>query len=612
MFVSESGSNVVPVAPRGEHIVQFYEREEFLHEAVADFLAGGIVAGEPVVVIATEAHRHAFRQRLETKGIDVGPLSDSGRLVLLDARETLSSFCVDGDPDCELFRSRIGGLIEKKRSETGAVRVRAYGEMVDLLWKDGKQRQAIHLEEMWNDLGRLHQFTLLCAYVMGNFFKEADGASFDEICGIHTRVVPSESYQDGDPHRHLHDVSLLQQRALSLENEIAHRKELENALRDALAEGRRIETELRNVQHELVDFLENAAEALHWVGPDGTILWANRAELEMLGYSKEEYVGRNIAEFHVDAQVISAILDRLCRNETIREYESRLRCKDGAIRHVVIQSNVYMRDGKFVHTRCFTRDITKRKQLEEELRRQNEELTRALRFSEMFVGILGHDLRNPLSAIMTGAGLLARRADSDKIAKPAVRILRTAERMGRMIDQILDFTRIRLGRGLPLQRRNIDLAQVCRLVTDESENTDGKQPVKLEQIGDALGTWDGDRLSQLVSNLLANAVAHGTKDAPVTIRLDGTDEKQLTLEVHNHGVIPPDVLPVLFDAFRSTNHKQERSSGLGLGLFITQQIVLAHGGTIAVTSTAEDGTRFVVRLPRSAPLGATSFDGGKH
>jgi signal transduction histidine kinase len=308
--------------------------------------------------------------------------------------------------------------------------------------------------------------------------------------------------------------------------------------------------------------------------------------------------------------VISDILERLSRNETIREYESRLRRKDGSIRHVVIHSNVYFRDGKFVHTRCFTRDITERKRLEEELRRHNEELTRAVRFSEMFVGILGHDLRNPLSAIMTGAGLLARRADSDKITKPALRILKTAERMGRMIDQILDFTRIRLGHGLPLQRRHIDLAEVCRLVIDESENADGNQPVGFEEMGDAIGTWDGDRLSQLVSNLLANAVAHGTKDAPVTIRLDGTDEHQLTLEVHNAGVIPADVLPVLFDAFRSTHHKHERSSGLGLGLFITRQIVLAHGGTIAVTSTLEGGTRFVVRLPRNAPLGPTSFDGG--
>ena len=255
------------------------------------------------------------------------------------------------------------------------------------------------------------------------------------------------------------------------------------------------------------------------------------------------------------------------------------------------------------------RDVSERKRLEDELRRQNEELTRALRVSEMFVGILGHDLRNPLSAIMTGASLLARRADSDKIAKPALRILKTAQRMGRMIDQILDFTHIRLGHGLPLQRRHIDLAEVCRLVIDESENADGNPPVRLEEIGDPIGTWDGDRLSQLVSNLLANALAHGTKDAPVIIRLDGSSDQELKLEVHNAGVIPPDVLPVIFDPFRSANRKQERSSGLGLGLFITQQIVLAHGGSVAVSSTPEDGTRFVVRLPRNAPLGATQFDG---
>jgi PAS domain S-box-containing protein len=545
------------------------------------------------------------------RGTDVKSAIDSGRLTLLDAAETLSSFCVDGSPDWDRFRTKIGGLIEQKRVETGGARVRAYGEMVDLLWKDGRQRQAINLEEMWNDLGRLHQFTLLCAYVMGNFFKEADGAHFEEICKIHTHVVPTERYANGDgADDRLREVTFLQQRALALENEVAQRKELEKALRETLAERRRVEAELRYSQQELVDFFENAAEGLHWVGPDGTILWANRAELEMLGYSKEEYVGRNIAEFHVDEDVISDILGRLCRGETIQEYESRLRCKDGSIRHVVIHSNVYFRDGKFVHTRCFTRDVTERKRLEQELRHQNEELSRALHMSEMFVGILGHDLRNPLSAIMTGAGLLARRADSDKIAKPAHRILNTAERMGRMIDQILDFSRIRLGGGLPLQRRHIDLAEVCRLVIDETQSSEGDHPVRLEEVGDAIGVWDGDRLSQMVSNLLDNALAHGSTGAPVAIRVDGSGAEELTLEIHNAGVIAPEILPVLFDAFRSAKKKQERSSGLGLGLFITKQIVLAHGGAIEVTSTAEDGTRFVIRLPRSAPIGARSFDGG--
>jgi PAS domain S-box-containing protein len=115
----------------------------------------------------------------------------------------------------------------------------------------------------------------------------------------------------------------------------------------------------------LADFVEHAVVGLHWVGPDGCILWANRAEMEMLGYSPEEYIGHHIAEFHVDADVIADLLARLMRNEELHDYEARLRCKDGSIRHVLISSNVRWDGDQFVHTRCFTRDVTDRALMEE-------------------------------------------------------------------------------------------------------------------------------------------------------------------------------------------------------------------------------------------------------
>lgn len=125
---------------------------------------------------------------------------------------------------------------------------------------------------------------------------------------------------------------------------------------------------LRRSEQVLSDFFENAAIGLHWVGPDGTILRVNKAELEMLGYSREEYLGRNIAEFHVDSPVITNILTSLSAGEQLRDHEARLRCKDGSIRHVLVDSNVLWENGKFIHTRCFTRDITQRKHLEQSLR----------------------------------------------------------------------------------------------------------------------------------------------------------------------------------------------------------------------------------------------------
>ena len=140
-----------------------------------------------------------------------------------------------------------------------------------------------------------------------------------------------------------------------------------------ITERKRAEQQLAESQRELKDFVDNATVGLHWVGPDGTILWANRAELELLGYSAEEYVGRNIAEFHTDPTAINDILSRLCGGEQVDAYEAALRHKDGSIRHVSVSSSVYWRDGQFIHTRGFSRDITGQKQFEEALRSSEAE-----------------------------------------------------------------------------------------------------------------------------------------------------------------------------------------------------------------------------------------------
>jgi PAS domain S-box-containing protein len=136
--------------------------------------------------------------------------------------------------------------------------------------------------------------------------------------------------------------------------------------------------ELRRRERELADFIENASVGLHWVGADGTILWANQAELDLLGYTREEYIGRAITEFHADQDVINDILRRLTNKETLHDYEARLKCKDGSVRYVLINSNVMWEEDRFVHTRCFTRDITERKRAEEELLKSRSQLEELL------------------------------------------------------------------------------------------------------------------------------------------------------------------------------------------------------------------------------------------
>ncbi|MFB2970969.1 PAS domain S-box protein [Aerosakkonema sp. BLCC-F183] len=155
----------------------------------------------------------------------------------------------------------------------------------------------------------------------------------------------------------------------ALSRQVVSQLELRHHLADLACttiECKRLQAELSHREKLLTDFLENAAISLHWVGPDGKIQWANKAELDLLGYTPQEYIGQHIANFHTDKEVIDDILSRLAANQTLHNYEAKLRCKDGSIKHVLIDSNVCWSNGEFVHTRCFTRDITARKQAESE------------------------------------------------------------------------------------------------------------------------------------------------------------------------------------------------------------------------------------------------------
>ena len=204
--------------------------------------------------------------------------------------------------------------------------------------------------------------------------------------------------------------------------------------------------------------------------------------------------------------------------------------------------------------------------------------------------------------MLTTAQLALRRADGDREARPMQRIVASGERMLRLIEQLLDFTRIRVGGGIALQPIAVDLKALCRSVLNEVEASHRDWSLRLHASGDLQGTWDADRLTQVVTNLANNAVEHGARDGGLLVELDGTDPLYVAFKVHNQGSIPLECQARIFDAFRGTQKQRERSAGLGLGLFITQQIVLAHGGQIDVESSESAGTTFRVRLPRNAPV----------
>jgi signal transduction histidine kinase len=236
---------------------------------------------------------------------------------------------------------------------------------------------------------------------------------------------------------------------------------------------------------------------------------------------------------------------------------------------------------------------------EQERERLIEDLKRTVRLNELFVGVLGHDLRNPLTSISMTASLLLAQDESENASMCAKRILLSSERMSNMIHQLLDFTRIRLDAGLRLNRKETDLGDLTHTIIAEFEGEAGQSQIRCECVGDLRGTWDLDRLAQVLSNLIGNAQKHGKPDAPIQVHLDGRSKDGVTLNVHNQGTIPAELLPVIFEPLRGNHSEKAPSNGLGLGLFIAEQIVVGHGGSIDVESNEANGTIFRVRLPRT-------------
>ncbi|MGE0871913.1 MAG: GAF domain-containing protein, partial [Kofleriaceae bacterium] len=209
-----------------------------------------------------------------------------------------------------------------------------------------------------------------------------------------------------------------------------------------------------------------------------------------------------------------------------------------------------------------------------------------IHYNEMFAGVLAHDLRNPLGAMLTAAQLLLMRqeGEGDRNAKPLSRILSSGQRMTRMIDQLLDVTRARAGGGIDVQPRDTNLADLCSQAIGELELSYPDWRFHLEVHGPQSGTWDPDRLLQIVSNLIANAGQHGDVERGITVKLDGRVPDHVTLEVRNYGAIPAHLLPTLLDPFRGAQHRRAHARGLGLGLFIVKELVRAHGGSVDVSS----------------------------
>jgi PAS domain S-box-containing protein len=352
--VTTFSGNRLPWNPPGSdyHSVQFYRDDSFLLEHLGQLVSKAITAGRPVLLYVTKAHRDSLFAHLRSCGTDFALAVARERFVLRDAEETLTKFMVDGKLDAARCTRVIGGRLARLAATAAGPdrQVFAFGEMVACLWESGKRDAAMQLEQLWNQLADKYSFQLLCAYPMRLFTSQRDRGSLLQICSQHSHVMPIERSAHGAGEAdHFDPVVLLQQKAKVLETEFRERRKIHHVLREREA--------------ELNGFLENAAIAMHWLAADGTIVWANRAALALAGHTYGEYVGHHISEFHVDQHAAEDVLHHMDRREELRGYEMRLRCKDGSIRYVRLDSNLIMREGRAVHT-CFLADITAQKEAE--------------------------------------------------------------------------------------------------------------------------------------------------------------------------------------------------------------------------------------------------------
>lgn len=277
------------------------------------------------------------------------------------------------------------------------------------------------------------------------------------------------------------------------------------------------------------------------------------------------------------------------RTTTPYTHQHRLRRPDGSFGWVASRAVPILRGGAVREWIGMMTDVNDRVLVEEA--------------RERFIGILGHDLRTPLSAVLTGAALLEQTQGPETVARAAAAIGRSALRMERMIEDLLDFARGRLGGGIAIRREPIDLGRLLMEEAEEMRHAYPGREIRCDASGDLAGSWDPSRVEQMLSNLVGNAIQHGA--GPVSVAALGEGDAVI-LRIHNQGgPIPDSVMKSLFEPFHG--RARQDSDGLGLGLYIVSEIVRAHGGSLSVSSTEDEGTTFVVRLPRhDGPGGSAS------
>ncbi|HEY7295433.1 MAG TPA: ATP-binding protein, partial [Dehalococcoidia bacterium] len=600
--------------------------DAFLLGVLENYVGGALRAGQAAVVVATQPHRASLEERLRATGLDLAGLHARGRYVALDAVETLSRFMENSAPDPRRFATLIGDIIVAA-ADGGPVRV--YGEMVAILAVAGHHEAALQLEALWNDLQRTQPFDLLCAYPMDRLGGEALGALVEGVCAAHGEVVPAESYSalPGEDSR-LRAIAVLQQKARSLENEIAERTRAERSLQALLEISKTLHASL-----DLETLLDRLVrEALHLVGAEGGCAGLRSGDgMVCRGYVRRSAVlplvyrwqpGQGLPgwlllhkvpyltnDASTDAQIVPALRELLGIRSAL---STPILDDQGEVLGFFELHNALDAAGFTTADQEKLVAISQMAAIAIQNARLYREAQDAVRQRDEFLAIASHELRTPLTALSGQAELALRRLIRDGQLAPE-RARRTleivtgqADRLARLVEQMLDVSRLHAG-TLTIARRPADLVALTQQVMAGVQRRATDHTLMLTAPPSLPATVDAVRLEQVLENLLDNAIRFSPDGGPIDVALSCSDDVAL-LSVRDHGLgIPMEKRDRIFERFYQA-HSEEYRSGLGLGLYLSRQIVVQHGGELQVDFPADGGARFTVRLPLTPAGSADAAD----
>lgn len=551
------------------HIVQFYDNDGYIVKMLKDYMN----TGDSVLVIATNSHLQTFKKKIDR--------TRKNTLVLWAAEDILSQIMVRQKPSIQklesIFRSEL-----KKLLKTDA-HVKVLSEMVAVLWKQDNKEAAFKLEKLWHKLQKKYNFSICCVYSTATFGGPAAVNDFFEISSVHSDVIPSENYtQLKTPKERLKEISILQQKARILQDVMNERVDYELSLHNLVQKLRVSEEFNRNI-------VESSGDVVKVIDLNGNVLSVNENGTRLLEIDdKSEVVGKRYIDlWEGEYFVTSALaLDEAKKGNVGRFQGQRLTFKGNLKWWDVVITAVRGEEGKIEMLVSVSRDITEQKEME--IRKDD------------FLSATSHELKTPLTIQKGYTQLLSaaiKNGDVQKSEKLAGKIEEQTNKLTNLVTNLLDVAKIQGGR-LVYEPEMVDMKQLITDVVDEIQQMTETHTILVQGNLNQTVFADKERLKQVVTNLLTNGIKYSPNSDKIIIEMEDKG-KEIVVCVRDMGIgIAKKDQGKVFDRFyRGSGMDEKTYPGLGLGLFISSQVIKGHSGKIWVESSKGSGSSFYFSLP---------------